>query len=343
MIARRTMMTGLGTALMTSTVRADSSWEQRLAELEKSGRVFGLHALTVTRGGKTIFEHYGAGEDEKRDGTLATVTFGPTVPHDLRSVSKSVVSWVYGIALAQGKVPAPETLLSAAFPQYADLLQQPGRDKLTVGHVLSMTVDMEWDELTIPYGTLGNSENAMEAAPDRYRYALERPILGPPGVKWTYNGGCTTLLERLIAEGTGEKLHAYARRVLFDPLGFGPSDWAISSDGNEIAASGLRLLPRDMSKIGRLVLTGGAWDGRQVVPADWVTRATTAVVRMPDGRGYGYHWYTGAFQDATHPPLPWIAGIGWGGQRLYVIPKGDLVIGINCGNYQRPEIGRAHV
>ena len=141
MIARRTMMTGVGAALMTTTARADSSWEQRLAELEKSGRVFGLHALTVTRGGKTIFEHYGAGEDEKRDGTLATVTFGPTVPHDLRSVSKSVVSWVYGIALAQGKVPAPETLLSAAFPRYADLLQQPGRDKLTVGHVLSMTVE----------------------------------------------------------------------------------------------------------------------------------------------------------------------------------------------------------
>ena len=126
---------------MTSPARADSPWTARLAELEKSGRVFGLHALTVTRGGKTIFEHYGTGEDEKRDGTLATVTFGPAVPHDLRSVSKSVVSWVYGIALAQGKVPTPETKLSAAFPQYADLLQQPGRDKLR-SYVLNMTVDM---------------------------------------------------------------------------------------------------------------------------------------------------------------------------------------------------------
>ena len=110
----------------------------------------------------------------------------------------------------------------------------------------------------------------------------------------------------------------------------------VSTDGYEIAASGLRLLPRDMSKIGQLVLTGGAWNGRQVVPAAWVARATTTMVRMPDGRGYGYHWYTGTFSDAKHPPLPWIAGIGWGGQRLYVIPKLDLVIGINCGNYRRP-------
>ena len=94
--------------------------------------------------------------------------------------------------------------------------------------------------------------------------------------------------------------------------------------------------PVFMLKIGQLVLTGGVWNGKQVVPADWIKRATTPVVEMPRRRGgYGYHWYTGAFQDATHPPLPWIAGIGWGGQRLYVIPRGDLVVGINCGNYRR--------
>jgi len=199
-----------------------------------------------------------------------------------------------------------------------------------------MSVDMDWDELTIPYGDLRNSENAMEAAPDRYRYVLERPILGPPGVKWKYNGGCTTLLARLIADGTGEKLHAYARRVLFEPLGFGPSEWVLSIDGNEVAASGLRLLPRDMSKVGRLVLTDGVWEDKPVVPADWIKRATSTVVQRPNGQGYGYHWYTGSFQDATHPPLPWIAGIGWGGQWLCVIPKGDLVVAINCGNYRRP-------
>jgi CubicO group peptidase (beta-lactamase class C family) len=340
MIDRRRMMIAMGAAAMTSTVlrpaTAEGAFDQRLDELERSGRVFGLHALTVTRGGRMVFEHYGQGEDESWGRPLGNVDFDRTMLHDLRSVSKSVVSWLYGIALAQGKVPTPETKLSTAFPQYADLLQQPDRDHLTVGHLLSMTVDMEWDELSVPYSDPRNSEIAMEAAPDRYRYVLERPILGPPGAKWTYNGGCTTLLARLIAEGTGKKLHAFARQVLFDPMDFGPSEWTLSRDGNEVAASGLRLLPRDMSKIGRLVLTGGVWDGKQVVPADWVKRATTPVVRMPDGRGYGYHWYMGAFQDATHPPLPWIAGIGWGGQRLYVIPKGDLVIGINCGNYRRP-------
>jgi CubicO group peptidase (beta-lactamase class C family) len=336
MIARRTMMTALGATLMTSSARADSAWTDRLAEMEKSGRVFGLHALLVSRGGKTVFEHYGEGEDETWGSPRGVVKFGPTVIHDLRSVSKSVVSCVYGIALSQGKVPTPETKLSAAFPQYADLLQQPDRAGLTVHHLLSMSVDMDWDELTIPYGDLRNSENAMEAAPDRYRYVLERPILGPPGVKWSYNGGCTTLLARLIANGTGERLQAYARRVLFEPLDFGENEWVLSRDGNEVAASGLRLLPRDMLKVGQLVLSGGAWDGKQVVPADWIKRATSTVAQRQNGSGYGYHWYTGSFQDATHPPLPWIAGIGWGGQWLCVMPKVDLAVAINCGNYRRP-------
>ncbi len=337
---RRQALAGLGAALMTSAVHrsaaAEGAYDQRLGELERSGRVFGLHALTVTRGGRIVFEHYGSGVDESWGRPLGDVTFDRTVLHDLRSVSKSVVSWLYGIALAQGKVPAPETTLASLFPQYADLWQQPGRDRLTVAHVLTMTLGMDWDELTIPYGDPRNSENAMEAAPDRIRYVLERPIVRPPGETWSYNGGATTLLGRLIAQGTGETLHAFARRVLFDPMDFGASEWSVSTDGFERAASGLRLLPRDMSKIGQLVLTGGAWNGKQIVPAEWVKRATTAMVRMADGRSYGYHWYTGAFSDGKHPPLPWIAGIGWGGQRLYVMPKLDLVVGINCGNYRRP-------
>src|SRR5215475_2274573 len=91
-------------------------------------------------------------------------------------------------------------------------------------------------------------------APDRYRFILGLPIVGEPGVKWTYCGAATALLGRLIAKGTGEALPAYCRRALFDPLGFGPSDWNVGRDGEPRAASGLRLLPRDLVKIGQLML-----------------------------------------------------------------------------------------
>jgi CubicO group peptidase (beta-lactamase class C family) len=345
---RRQTILGMGAALMMSAAKqtdaADGDMATRLAEMQRDGRVSGLHTLLVARGGRLLFEHYGEGEDEKLGIPLGRVVFGPTVLHDLRSVSKSVVGLLYGIALADGKVPPPEAKLYAQFPEYPDLATEPGRDRFTVAHVLSMTLGTDWDELTIPYGDPRNSEMAMEAAPDRYRYVLARPIVGPPGEKWTYNGGATALLGRLITKGTGEKLHDYARRVLFDPLDFGPTDWSTGRDGDERAASGLRLLPRDMLKVGQLALAGGAWQGKQVVPADWVKRATTPVVAIVGGRSYGYQWYMGALPGGTPPrPVRWIGGIGWGGQRLFVVPDLDLVVSMNAGNYRKPGMEQGRI
>jgi CubicO group peptidase (beta-lactamase class C family) len=339
---RRHLLASLGAGLMTArpafAISLSQDIAQRLAQAQQDGKVAGLHTLLVSQGGKLVFEHYGQGDDEAEgQGTLGTVVFGPDVPHDLRSVSKSVVGLAYGIALAAGKVPPPEAKLYEQFPEYSDLAGQPGRDRLTVHHVLSMTLGLDWDELTIPYGDPRNAENAMEAAPDRFRFILERPIVGEPGVKWIYCGGATALLGRLIAQGTGEPLLAYCRRVLFDPMGFGPADWASGRDGEFRAASGLRLLPRDLLKIGQLVLAGGVWNGHQVVPGDWLKRAWTPAVAIEDGRRYGYHWYLGASPAGPSQRWErWVGGIGWGGQRLYVFPALDLVVAQHCGNYDKP-------
>ena len=99
----------------------------------------GLHALLVSRQGRLLFEYYGEGEDENWGAPLGKVKFGPTVLHDLRSVTKSMVGMLYGIALADGKVPPPEARLYDQFPEYPDLAKQPGRDRITMAHVLSMT------------------------------------------------------------------------------------------------------------------------------------------------------------------------------------------------------------
>ena len=337
---------GAGLAMQRSAVAQPALPDiaARLAQAEQVGSVSGLHALLVSQHGKLAFEHYGRGPDELWGEPIGRVTFAPDVLHDLRSVSKSVVGLVYGIALAAGKVPPPEAKLYDQFPEYPDLAQQPGRDRLTIHHVLSMTLGLDWDELTIPYGDPRNSENAMELAPDRYRYILERPIVGEPGVKWTYCGGATALLGRLIAKGTGQALHDYCRHALFDPLGFGPSEWTKGNDGEPHAASGLRLLPRDLLKVGELVLAGGAWNGRQVVPSDWVMRATTPVVGNVFSASYGYQWYLGDFAAGTPPrPIHWRGGIGWGGQRLTVYSPIDLVVAMNCGNYAKSGVEQSRI
>ena len=146
-LQRRHVMGGMGVVLMaTSTGGASASpgisadIDQRLTQLQKDGRVSGLDALLVAKGPQLIFEHYETNDDEIWDTPNGRVTFGPTVLHDVRSVSKSVVGLLYGIALAEGKVPPPEAGLYAQFPEYADLAAQPGRDRLTLGQALSMTL-----------------------------------------------------------------------------------------------------------------------------------------------------------------------------------------------------------
>jgi CubicO group peptidase (beta-lactamase class C family) len=346
---RRRCLAGIGAGLIAiPCALAEPSSDhigQRLAQAQQDGRVSGLHALLVSQGGKLVFEHYGQGDDEAEGrGPLRAVDFGPDVPHDLRSVSKSVVGLAYGIALAAGKVPPPEANLYEQFPEYSDLARQPGRDRLTVHHTLSMTLGLDWDELSVPYGDPRNAENAMEAAPDRYRFILERPLVGEPGARWTYCGGATALLGRLIAQGTNEPLLAYCRRVLFDPMGFGPVDWAKGRDGEYRAASGLRLLPRDLLKIGQLVHAGGVWNGDRIVPQDWMKRAIAPAVTIEDGRRYGYHWYLGASPAGPSQRWQrWVGGIGWGGQRLYVFPGLDLVVAQHCGNYHKSMIEQSRV
>ena len=175
--------------------------EARLDKAIADKRIWNFHSVVVVRNGRLVFERYFEGEDTARGNRpMGVVSFKPDTLHDLRSVSKSIVGLLYGIALAAGKVPAPEDQLMKSFPEYADLAADPERNRWTLHHVLTMTMGTDWNK-SMPYTNPANSETAMDMAPDRYRYILGRPIVTEPGKRWVYNGGATALLGRLIARG----------------------------------------------------------------------------------------------------------------------------------------------
>lgn len=196
----------------------------RLDQGVKSGALSNLHAVIVARRGKLVVESYFTGHDERWGAPLGTVVFNAESLHDIRSVSKSIVGLLYGIALEDNRVPELSTPILDAFPAYADLAQDDRRRRIRISHALSMTMGVEWNE-DLPYNDPRNSEIAMERSVDRYRYILERPSVAPPGEKWRYSGGATAILGHLIAKGTGQPLLDFARGRLFSPLGIEKVEW----------------------------------------------------------------------------------------------------------------------
>ena len=286
-----------------------------------------IHGVVIVRRGRLVLERYREGFDQVRAAQHL---------HDLRSVTKSVISLLYGIALGEGKAPALDAPLLAQFPQYTDLPDMAQRRRWTIRHAITMTLGLDWDEVDRRYGDPRNGHTAMEASPDLYRYVLEQPIVAVAGERWIYNGGATVLIGKIIEKGVGASIHDYARRVLFDPLGIGPTEWRIVREGETIFASGLAMRPRDLARVGQMILDGGKFGERQIVPAAWLEDSFKPAARINDRRHYGYHWYAGnaPFGSPEGRRLArYVGAIGNGGQRLVVFPDLEVVVVITAGNY----------
>ncbi len=311
--------------------------ERKLMAGMESGHLRGAHAVLAARRGQTVLETYFTGPDEHMGDALGTIAHGPGTLHDLRSVTKSLVGLLYGIALDRGLVPGLDVPIIAAFPEYPDLIAQPERQRITVRHALDMTMGLEWDE-SLPYSDPRNSEIMMEMAPDRYRFALDRPIVEPPGQNWIYSGGAVALTGALIERGTGRPITDFAREVLFDPMGIYEFAWWRGADGVISTAAGLRLRARDLLRIGNMLLAGGRHGGRQIVPRHWIEASFTPSSQTSFGLAYSRLWYLGESPvPAFGRRLGWAAGFGYGGQRLWVMPEADLAVVTFCGEYGKPD------
>jgi CubicO group peptidase (beta-lactamase class C family) len=310
---------GLDPDLICSIGRRLDGWEDA-----------NVHSVVVVRHGIVVYEHYLAGNDQLWGKPLGRVTYDATLLHDLRSVTKSVTSLVVGIALDRGWIKDLDAPVLSFFPEYADL-RNAEKERITLRHLLMMSTGLAWDE-TIPYSDPGNSESRMYEAKDPYRFVLERPVAGPPGEIFNYVTGAPTLLGAVLRKITGKPTDQLTKEVLLDPLGITEATWIHFDNGDTMSGGGLRLRPRDLAKIGQVVLAHGAWDGRQIVPATWIDESTKPRLNAYSMYFYGYQWWLGrSLLDGRQ--VDWIAGRGYGGQRLIIVPSQDIVMVVMAGHY----------
>jgi len=141
-----------------------------------------------------------------------------------------------------------------------------------------------------------------------------------------------------MVRSTHRSLRDIARTELFEPLGITDWEWVGDIYGNAMASSGLRLRPRDLMKIGNMMLAGGRWQSRQIVPAEWIAQSTKPYVRTGSASGYGFQWWSSQVTWKAGE-LSVIIAIGNGGQRLFLIPALAMVVVATAGDYDNGEIG----
>lgn len=291
-----------------------------------------LHAALMVRHGKIVYERYFTGEDRAGGTSLGRVAFHAGLEHDVRSISKSVISLLFGIARDRGLVKSLDESVFSYFPEYANL-KTPEKERINLRHLLTMSAGLAWNEY-ISYNDPANSERRMMDAPDRIRYVLEQPIVRPAGATYNYNGGLTALLAAILQKTAGRQADDFASEVLFGPLGIRDVEWRRYSDGTP-NMSGLRMRPRDLAKIGQLVLNGGTWNDSRIVSKAWTEESTGPHVHGEGLFFYGYQWWLGR-SLVNRQEVKWTSAVGWGGQRMYIVPSLDLVVVVMAGLYDNP-------
>jgi len=253
--------------------------------------------------------------------------------HDVASVTKSTTTTLVGIAIGERKVSSVRQPVLSFFPNPGIGNRDDRKNRLTVEKLLIMTsgLDCHFDKGEITLRQMQQSKNWVQ-------FMLDLPMVAEPGSAFAYCSGGMHLLSGIISQAAGRSALEFARRELFRLLGIDDVIWPSDPQGVSRGWGDLHLRPRDMAKIGYLWLNQGCWEGRQIVPAEWMQAATRVHSHPNFGSGeYGYGFWVYPERN-----LPQFEALGRGGQRISIVPAKKIVVvfafdydevaNINCYN-----------
>ena len=256
--------------------------------------------------------------------------------HSMQSISKSITSAIVGIAIARGIIPDVNVKMSSYLGEFLTPDSDHRRENMTLEDVLTMRTGIKWDESTVPYTDLANSCAGMEQSQDWIQFVVSQPMAAEPGDIFVYNSGATMLLSQMIRKATGLEVDEYGQKYLFEPLGIKEYFWKRTPRGLTDTEGGLYLKPEDLAKIGYLFLKDGIWEGRRILPEGWVKESVTPRVELASSKTrYGYKWWLLPYKEGKYA----ITGLGYGGQRLIIIPEKELIAVFTGWNiYDKPSL-----
>ncbi len=280
-----------------------------------------IHSVLLAKRDQIIIEEYFKGHNADQK-------------HDLRSVTKSIRSILMGIAIDKGFV---DNVDDPIFKYLKNLRPKKNiderKDKITIRHLLTMSSGLDcndWDKKS------QGQEDKVYKKKDWLQYTLDLPMVNEPGIVSNYCSMGTVLIAEIICQASGMTIDKFADQYLFNPLGINNVSWGHTSN-KEIIPSGKRLYmtPRDMAKIGQLILNKGEWNGKQIVSEKWIEDSTMPKTKIT-GIDYGYLWWNIPFK-AKEKVFISKAATGNGGQYIMVLPELDMVAVFTGGAYNSQE------
>lgn len=288
--------------------------------VERAGAQSRLHNMIVSRHGDVVVERHFRGPPPDR-------------PANVKSVSKSLLSAVVGLAIEEGHLPEVDTPIGPFFTEY---LENGGaapdpKGAITVGDLLSMSSGLE----STSFGNYGR----WVVSSDWVGWVLSRPMNSEPGDRMVYSTGNTHLVSALLTRAAGESTLGLARRALAEPMGIQLPPWPQDPQGIYFGGNDMLISPRGLLRFGEMYRNGGILDDERILPREWVEESWRIRVRSRrDGNGYGLGWWARESGD-QEVRFAW----GYGGQFLFVVPELELTVVFTSDPWSTRERGHNRV
>jgi CubicO group peptidase (beta-lactamase class C family) len=281
--------------------------------LERAAKIESLDSLLVSRNGELLVERY-------FNGTSATR------PANIKSVSKSIISALVGIAIDRGMISGLDETLGTFFRDELARDLPPAKAAITIEDLLTMRAGLET--------TSNRNYGAWVVSPNWVEFALRQPLEHEPGRIMTYSTGNTHLLSAILTRAAERSTLSLARDVLAEPLGFRLPPWPRDPQGIYFGGNDMEMTPRHMLAFGELYLNGGRLGDRQIVPESWVRASLVPRTesRRERGRYYGYGWWI-RDMAGVRTPYAW----GFGGQFIVLAPALDVVVVTTANSMPRSD------
>ncbi|MFX0053211.1 MAG: serine hydrolase domain-containing protein, partial [Candidatus Hermodarchaeota archaeon] len=279
-----------------------------------------IYSLLIICDGFLIFEKY------------FNRRFHRATKHAINSCTKSIISALIGIAIDKGQIKNIDQKVIEFFPERVIKNLDSRKENMTIKHLLTMTTGLEWDETSLSFYDPQNDLFQLLNSPDWVDFVLDKPMVAEPGTLFKYNSGASHLLSAIIYQTSGENPLKFAREHLLNPLDATKINWQSDPHGIHFGGRGIAMTPRDIAKFGYLYQNNGVWKGEKIISKEWISNSTKTSFSLELDADYGYHWWIDRNDDTI------FFASGWGGQRIIIIPKHNLVIifTANLGNSITP-------